>query len=197
MPCKSWSLPAKLSCPAAVFGEGTICSSCYAAKGNYLWNAVQRCQHDRFHWATQSMKSAEGTEEFVSTMSAAIAHEKNPYFRVHDSGDLFSPAYTRAWAEVARRQPAVSFWFPTRTYRFLEYPKWGSALGELSILPNVTLRPSALYFDTPPPEVQGMAAGTTATVDGFTCPAPLQGNQCGECRVCWDEPDTPVSYHKH
>lgn len=196
MPSKSWSLPAGDACPAAVFGAGAICGSCYAAKGAYAWSTTKRAQRERFNWTVRSMRTPEGREEFIATMVAAIG-TRNPYFRVHDSGDLFSPAYTSAWAEIARRLPTVQFWVPTRTYRFLAMPKWAAALAELSALPNVTIRPSALHFDAPAPEVPSMAAGTTASKAGFTCPAHSQGNQCGSCRACWDAPSMPISYRKH
>ena len=31
----------------------------------------------------------------------------------------------------------------------------------------------------------------------WQCPAHNQGNQCGDCRACWDAKDMPVSYCKH
>jgi len=197
MPCKSWSLPAKKACPAAVFGPDTICGACYADKGMYTFPNVRESQALRFQWVTQCMRAPEGIEEFISTMVGAIKATKNPYFRVHDSGDLFNPTYVRAWAEVCRRLPDVKFYIPTRTWQFMANPKWKDALLELGALPNVALRPSALKFGDLPPKIPGLAAGTTATAKGYTCPAAYQGNQCGSCRVCWDKPGVEVSYHQH
>ena len=204
MPCLSWSLPAHDACPAALFGENAICGSnkkahdgCYAFKGRYMMNVVRRAQMARFGWAVQCMRTPEGQDEFVRTMVDAIAQDRSGYFRVHDSGDLFSPTYTRCWARICRALPDIRFWFPTRTWRFLDRPSWAGALLELAALPNVTLRPSALYFDDVAPKIPGMAAGSTATTKGFTCPAPMQGNACQSCRACWISTETPISYHKH
>jgi hypothetical protein len=197
MPGLSWSLPAHRACPAAVTGPGTICGSCYAAKGRYGTPVVAGAQQQRFLWARACMQSEAGVAEFVDTMVEAIRRDRSTYFRVHDSGDLFNPTYVRAWTMIARALPDKRFWIPTRTWRFLDRPQWRDALLELAALPNVTMRPSALFFDDAPPIIPGMAAGTTATSAGYSCPAPDQGNYCGSCRVCWDQPETPVSYHKH
>ena len=197
MPGASWSTPAKRACPGALFDLGSICASCYARKGNYTrWNAIQIAQERRFQWTLQCLKTIDGTETWVNTMVTAITFytRNDPFFRVHDSGDLFSPKYTRAWIEVCRRLPNVNFWFPTRSYRL----PWVDIIRELAALPNVTIRPSALYFEDPAPIIDGLHAGTTATAtSGFTCPAPLQGNKCADCRACWLFKTTEVSYHKH
>lgn len=38
------------------------------------------------------------------------------FFRLHDSGDLFSPKYIQAWTVAARTMPKVYIWIPTRTW---------------------------------------------------------------------------------
>ncbi len=197
MPCASWSLPAGRSCPAAVYGAGSICNSCYAGKGMYRQTTVQVAQQRRFQWAVQCMRTPEGQDEFVATMTAAIAKLGQPYHRAHDSGDMFNPAYVRCWTRICRALPGVRFWVPTRTWRFLDRPAWTAALNELASLENVSLRPSALMFDDAPPMIPGWAAGTTASATGFTCPASTQNNECRDCRACWDSPEVPISYHKH
>jgi hypothetical protein len=193
MPGLSWGLPAGPACPFAVTGEGTICGSCYAQKGRYDFFPVRRAQERRFRWTLECLKSAAGQDEWVSTLIAEISRSRVKYFRVHDSGDLFSPAYTRMWIRVCAALPDVAFWFPTRSYR----GPWLSLIVELAALDNVIIRPSALRFDDPAPVVPGLSAGSTATSTGFNCPASSQGNACGACRACWTEHDTPISYHKH
>lgn len=195
MPGASWSLPAGPSCPFAVYGPNTICGSCFAQAGQYKADPnVMRAQRVRFEWTRACMASSEGTDWFVQTVVEAItAAAAGPYMRVHDSGDLFSPSYTRAWIRICQALPHVRFWFPTRSWR----APWVGVIRQLAALPNVTVRPSALHFDDPPPVVAGLAGGTTAAAAGYTCPAPRQHNACGDCRACWDQPDRPVSYHAH
>lgn len=207
MPSASWSLPAREACPYSLNGDHTICGSCYADKGSYtLYPNVKKAQRARFAWVRECLKTDEGTDSFVRTMVDVIRRANNPYFRVHDSGDLFSPAYTWAWVRIAQSLPEVKFWFPTRSWRPLTMSKisaatrvaWELALMALAAEPNVTVRPSALFFNAPAPRIPGLQAGSTAADDGsYSCPASGQNNECRDCRACWDARDTPISYRAH
>src|SRR5262249_44503832 len=119
MPSLSFSLPAGESCPWALYGEGSICGECYAQKGRYVMPNVANAQRVRFPWVRGCLRTAEGTDAFVAVMPQAVTDAGNSYFRGHDAGDFFSPAYVRAWARVCRALPQVTFWFPTRTWRVL------------------------------------------------------------------------------
>jgi len=212
MPSASWGLPAGAACPFAVYGEGSICDHCYAKKGSYTqYPGVIKAQEARFTWVRECLKSDAGTEAFISLMVMVIRKSTNrqkgqKYFRVHDSGDLFSPAYTWAWVRIVQQLPDVRFWFPTRSWRPLTMTKispvvkmgWELALLALSSEDNVTVRPSALMMNAPAPRIPGLAAGSTAADDGsFTCPASRQNNECQSCRACWDQPATAISYRAH
>ena len=76
-----------------------------------------------------------------------------------------------------------------------------NTLRKLAALPNVAVRPSALNFGDDAPVVAGLHAGSTAAMHdklrAAQCPAPQQGGNCADCRVCWDAKETPVSYCKH
>lgn len=200
MPSRSWSMTAGKSCPMAVYtpdehGNESICAHCYAMSRAYLWPVVVAALEARFDWARRAAAHRSVGDEFVATLTAAILGQGKPHFRVHDAGDLFSAAYIRLWIRICRACPDVAFWFPTRMWRS-ESATIQAALRELAALPNVALRPSALHFNTPAPVIPGYSAGTTAASAGFTCPASQQGNQCLDCRVCWD-PTIEVSYRKH
>lgn len=208
MPCASWSLPALEACPFKVTaGEGAICGSCYANKGSYVqYPGVKKAQRARFAWVRECLKTPEGTDAFVRTMTDVIRRAGKPYFRVHDSGDLFSPAYTWAWLRIVQALPDVKFWFPTRSWRPMTMPNlspsvkmaWELALCALAAEDNVTVRPSALFFNAPAPRIPGLQAGSTAADDGsFTCPASKQDNECRDCRACWDAPELAISYRAH
>jgi hypothetical protein len=139
-------------------------------------------------------------------MVAAIVQTECTYFRVHDSGDMFSARYAEAWLEVCIRLPHVKFWIPTRAWQSPsgQLPVFDpllNTLRKLAQLPNVTVRPSALNFGDHAPQVQGLHAGSTAGMPDIfrarQCPAYAQGGHCGNCRTCWDDKSTPVSYCKH
>ena len=38
---------------------------------------------------------------------------------------------------------------------------------------------------------------TVTSKGGASCPAPTQGNTCGDCRACWNRGSSNVSYGKH
>lgn len=196
MPCPSWGLPAGKACPGAKYGERSICGSCYAAKGNYGVPTVKHALGERYRWTLALMRSDAGQAAFVAYMTAAIDTIGSPYFRVHDSGDLFSPAYANCWQRIARNLSHIRFWFPTRSYRIANLLP---AIQELAGLPNVTVRPSALMLDSTPPAIDGLAAGSGATYShaDATCPAYTQQGKCLDCRSCWDRPSVPVLYPLH
>jgi hypothetical protein len=207
MPTLSWSMPAGKACPWSLYGEGTICGSCYARKGRYIMPSVAAAQEIRFQWTLACLRSDAGRDEWVSTMTGAIRRAGNSYFRGHDSADMLSPDYVWLWVRVAKALPEVKFWFPTRVWRVLTMSRvsedtrqrWALALMALASLPNVIIRPSALFFNAPAPKIEGLAAGSTAfdDMDAVTCPAYQQGDVCGSCRACWDQPDKAISYHRH
>ncbi len=207
MPCQSWSLPAGKACPAKAVapagdtGAEFICESCYADPdhaGAYAYPCVVHAQATRFEWTVRCMRTPAGQDTFVDTLVAAIGARGKPYFRVHDSGDLFNLNYALAWVRIARGCPETRFWIPTRMWQWLDRPAWRAALLTLAGQPNVTMRPSALRFEDPPPVIPGMAAGTTATDSAsYNCLKPAQKNSCGNCRTCWDAPDTAITYKRH
>jgi len=204
MPCPSWSLPARVACPFALKGPDDICGSCYADKGSYTqYPNVKRAQHTRYAWARECMRTAEGRAEFIRVMVDAIRRTRLAYFRVHDSGDLFSPVYTKVWGDIVRALPGVRFWFPTRSWRALLNAGsamadiWQEALSYLTSALNAIVRPSADKFGDAAPMIPGFAAGSTATDAGYSCPASRQGNACQDCRACWNQPNDPISYRRH
>jgi hypothetical protein len=126
-----------------------------------------------------------------------------PLFRGHDSGDFYSVAYINAWHRIASALPDVRFWFPTRSHIVENLV---DALRKFAALPNVSVRPSGLTFDSEAPMLDGFAAGTTVartlpvaqTLAGSVCPATTDTPQCAAhgCTNCWDG-KIPVIYLEH
>jgi hypothetical protein len=236
MSCASWSLPA--GGPACPSMNGTICQSCYAQSGMYRAPVVQNAQRVRWEWTRQSMQTLAGTAAWTAHMIAAIRHEvaeskhkgySSRHFRIHDSGDFFAPNYCVAWAQVAQALPSIKFWAPTRRWQLArargacqtpagthfkiltDDDRMLGALRLLAQLPNVTIRPSALDFDSDVPAIPGLTAGSGAVTDAWgvpatgappgakLCPASLNSSSCEAegCRHCWDNKTQPVFYLKH
>jgi hypothetical protein len=194
--------------------------------GNYDRRSVRQAQKARRDWTMRCLMTKEGMDEWVTVMTAAVtwatrtyAHEAqvawrrqichpdyampprvNPdtrrilFFRVHDSGDMFSPKYAAMWQRVCANIPEVRFWIPTRSWH--STPRILTVLQEVNALPNVAVRPSALYLEEDAPVVPGLSAGTGAKSVDANCPAHLQHNECRSCRRCWAK-GSEVYYHVH
>lgn len=208
MPGHSWSLRAGDTCPSAKltvrdFGRAAICDGCYAKGGMYRMPNVRDAQQRRFDWLVDSMHGDDGDSAILGLVSL-IERTGNAEFRVHDSGDFFTPAYVAIWTEVCKRLPDVRFWIPTREW-YRDHPLMMARLRELAALPNVALRPSAAVIGDDAPEVEGLDAGTTVAfhdappADHWICPATAtEKKACDDhgCRKCWD-PTVKVAYIAH
>lgn len=203
MPGPSFGLPAPDSCSFSVFGDGSICGGCYANNGAYiLFKPVKVAQHARFAWAVDATRSKARGLQFVRHMCRAIRASGCTYFRIHDSGDFFNAEYTRLWYRICKNLPNIRFWAPVRGWQSRN--PWRQELVELAKLPNVSVRPSALFYNAPPPRILGLDAGSmvfterSSVPEGtFFCPAYEQDGECRECRHCWDSRDVPVAYIRH
>lgn len=189
MPCLSWSISAKRCKTGAklVKVKGSICSTCYALKGNYGFPIVKAAHERRF----QSLQSPQWT----SAMIVAIrGNESSGFFRWHDSGDLQSLEHFKKLVEIARALPDIKFWLPTREYSII-----ASFLRTDSMPENLIVRLSAYMLEGEPPALAKRLGLTTSgvTKTGFTCPASNQGGKCLTCRACWSKDVLNVNYKKH
>ena len=193
MPCKSYSLPTVACITGFKMSKipGSICSTCYANKGNYLayQNNIEPAQHARLDSLHDAL--------WVDAMVAHIGSDK--YFRWHDSGDLQGLWHLEKIAAVAAATPNCKHWLPTREYSMVK-----AYIAKHGALPaNLIVRLSAMYVDklvTIPASLQGQANVTVSNVHtvspmGLECQAPKNKGQCGECRACWST--KPVSYKVH
>jgi hypothetical protein len=203
MPCPSFSIAPVETCPGAVFGEGMICQSCYAVQGMYTRPVVQRAQRRRTDYTLQAARDNEAGDDFVKRLVAAIPAAETSYFRIHDSGDLFNVEYVKLWIRIVDSLPQIRFWAPTRMWHSRVNKDIIAAVKELATRENVSVRPSQLAKNAPPPKVEGFDAGTGAIdhdhpgFDGvWVCPASKQGGKCLDCRMCWRK-DVPVVYRTH
>ena len=163
----------------------TICTSCYAQGGNYVYSSAQFRLALRFAWTRHLLHDTDRMNEWVDIVVAALAAEdflaepsEDPRtgepvipVRVHSSGDFFSPKYAEAWILVANQFPQVTFWAPTRTWAGPGWLHHWPRLLAANVAENFIVRPSALHFGDFAPTV-GMhpweggypfnAAGTTS-----------------------------------
>jgi hypothetical protein len=194
MPCKSYSLPT-IACVTGfrmASVEGSICSHCYANKGNYVKYAfnVEPAQHARLVALSDPL--------WVDAMVTLIGQDK--FFRWHDSGDIQSVEHLELIAAVCRATPDCKHWLPTR-----EYGMVAAFVATHDIPANLVIRLSAMFQDVDvkiPASlkgVQGIAASNVHKAKpavGETCQAYSRQGKCADCRACWDRTAT-VSYPLH
>ena len=182
MPGLSYSLPAWECNTGAKLRKikGSVCSGCYALKGNYTrYPAIKAAQYYRLASLMHP--------QWVPAMVAQVKRQK--WFRWHDAGDLQSVTHFKNILEVAKATPETSHWLPTREAQLMR-------LIDPDVIPkNLIIRVSGT-------KVNGRAPGwwpwtSTVSTQDKTCPARDQGNQCLDCRSCWNREVPNVTYPKH
>jgi hypothetical protein len=197
MPCHTFSTPAQ----ACITGSklrlvpGSVCSDCYALKGNYRFPNVKAPRETNLAAVLGDLQSWR-----VAMIEMLLKTEKTGYFRWHDSGDLQSYDHLLAIIDIARALPEIRFWLPTKEKQFLAQLKRGLAKGDArgKMPANLTIRLSMAMID----EAPHGAWPTTSTVHrttphGHPCGAYQNDGKCGPCRNCWDPAIPNVSYPQH
>lgn len=175
--------------------KGSVCSGCYALKGRYAFPMVQNAL-DRRYKSLSDPRWVEVMAELISRKS-----KKAPYFRWHDSGDLQSVDHLEMIANVAKLTPQIFHWLPTREYRIVK--DYIDKHGKKGIPKNLNVRMSAHMIGgllpkfTKPLTISSVSRNAADYKKSHICPAPKQGNNCGDCRACWDRTVPHVDYHLH
>jgi hypothetical protein len=186
MPGWAWGISSTLCLTGSVLAQiqGTPCSICYALRNRYAMPNVKTAQERRL----------DGYEDkdWVKLMAARILLRKEPWFRWFDSGDLQHDRMLTDITQVAMLTPEISYWLPTQ---------------ERAIVKRCKARPSNLVIrisSTRINAVQHSDSELTSSVgdpliqNGVrTCPSLQQGNQCGDCRKCWDPRVKHIRYVSH
>jgi len=190
MPSYGYSIPADHCKVGSKLRKvpGSICSKCYALKGRYLFKNVRDALERRY----QSLHDP----QWIEAMAYLINTRKLTYFRWHDAGDLQGVWHLEMIAKVATLTPNCKHWLPTREMRTV-----GEYLEENTRPDNLNIRLSAMSFDKRAPEgfarKRGLTVSGASATGSHTCPAPTQGNECGDCRACWDVDTFSISYKQH
>ena len=182
MPGLSYSLPAWECKTGSKLRKikNSVCSMCYALKGNYTrYKAIKAAQYRRLD-ATKDPR-------WVDAMAAVIKRQK--WFRWHDAGDIQSVEHLRKIFEVCRLTPGTKHWLPTQERQYL------LAVSPVEVPDNLIIRLSGSKIDGPEPSCWPHTS--TVVTKSASCPAPSQGGKCKECRQCWTKSVKNVSYGKH
>jgi len=198
MPGFSWSTPASACVTGSALhaaGKHTVCGSCYALKGFYLYPQVQAALEKRLHLINHEPRFVEA---FIFVLKFKLKSSRTQdahHFRWFDSGDLPSVEALIKICQIAAGTPEIKHWLPTREMGFIR-----QFLDEGNVIPpNLQIRTSvALIGAKPNRKPFGLAIATVGRDDDtsiFQCPAAGQGGKCGDCRNCWGPGD--VNYRQH
>ena len=179
MPGLSYSLPAWECKTGSKLRKvkDSVCSMCYALKGNYTrYKAIKAAQYVRL----KSIKDS----RWIEAMTAQV--QRSTYFRWHDAGDVQDLAHLKKIYAVCEATPNTKHWMPTR---------------EAWVKDHLDSKPANLVIRFSPPmigqENTTWPNSSMVVLKDASCPAPSQGNSCGDCRACWDPSVKVVSYGKH
>jgi hypothetical protein len=192
MPCFSYSIPAWECKVGSKLRDvpNSVCASCYARKGRYVFSNVKAAQYRRF--ATLN------NEKWVAAFVYMIKDKAMTYFRWHDAGDLQDVQHLANIVEIAKQCPDCKFWLPTREVDIVN-----DYLSNNSDIPNnLTIRVSATMVDGKSPSQfieKWNLVGSNVTTDAskVNCLAYQNDGKCGECRKCWDKNIAEIFYPKH
>jgi len=191
MPCYSYSISPRKCKTGAKLAKipGTVCSKCYAFRGNYPRPTIQK----RLAIRLKSISKPYWVEAMVTVIKGK---ESSGFFRFFDAGDIQDLPHLIKICEVARRLPEIKFWLPTREVGFLRlYLACG-----LTFPDNLTIRLSATRFEELLPASALLELGvlsSSVSKAAWTCPSDTQDNQCLSCRKCWDKNIANVTYKYH
>ena len=205
MPGLAWSISAKHCAVGSALrrlarekGIPTPCGSCYALKGRYVFPGTVAAHARRLAAYTASPEGwAAGVVAGIREVSASRGPKKSAaakHFRWFDAGDLQSVEMLAQIVAIARAVPDTSFWLPTQESGMVAAWLRDNPAG---FPPNLCVRASDSRLDRPGQPVpagvtRSRVGSATDTEGGYQCPAPSQGNTCGDCRACWDG-DTPLT----
>lgn len=209
MPCKTYSLPATMCKTGTILRSipDSACSGCYACPKNSKtiqggaggWYESDRVQEPMNHRLLQVLFNPRWTEAMIYL----FLHYKFPLFRWHDSGDIQNDEHFENLCRIADAIPETKFWLPTQEWTIIE--KYWIKQGKIKLNklhPNMIIRLSARMIDGKAPLKYAKMMGVTTSrisrkEDDIDCPAGKQGNNCGQCRKCWDGKVMSVTYHFH
>jgi hypothetical protein len=180
MPGLSYSLPAWECKTGSKLRKikNSVCSACYALKGNYTrYKAIKAAQYVRL--------ASLNNELWTAAIVTQIKRQK--YFRWHDAGDVQDVQHLNKIYEVCRLTPGTKHWMPTREAWIKDHLE-----GKPD---NLVIRFSAPMIDQAAPD--SWPNSSEVVTEGATCPAPKQGNSCGDCRNCWNPEIKTIKYGKH
>jgi hypothetical protein len=154
------------------------CKSCYAKKAERMYPAVRKSRNRNLEFAK--------SDYFFHSISAELKYyetildklNNNKIVRVHESGEFFSSEYILKWYQIAKENPAWTFYAYTKRYN--NFP---NELNLLNGLPNFFIINSYINGKVNYGPIE------SAPKDVKICPATEYGIDCSPetCNYCYTQ----------
>lgn len=190
MPTISWSTPAQECNTGSKLRKikGTVCSDCYAMKGNYV--RYKKNILPALYKRLESIANPLWVKAMVFIMKNQKTVKDSGLFRWHDSGDIQGVEHLDKICQIAYETPEITHWLPTKESNLvMNYTK--------PIPKNLVIRLSGSFVDGKPPIFRCNTSTVVSNEDDATCRAFENEGKCGDCRQCWDSSVKNVSYFQH
>jgi hypothetical protein len=187
MPTISYSISAKDCITGSKLRliPNTVCSTCYALKGNYIRYAknIEPVQKRRL----ESISNPNWVGAMVYIMRNQKSVVNSGLFRWHDSGDLQSFKHLDKIVQIAKQTPNIKHWLPTKESNLIKNFK--------GVIPdNLIIRLSGSFIDGKAPIYKNTST-VVSNKKNATCKA-ING-KCLTCSDCWDSSIKNISYLNH
>ena len=213
MPTISYSISAKECNTGSKLRliKNTVCSTCYALKGNYI--RFSKNIEPNMKKRLNSIDNINWVNAMVYIMKHQKAVVNSGLFRWHDSGDIQNQAHLDKIVQIAKATPNIKYWLPTKESNIIQNYK--------GVIPkNLIIRLSGSFIDAKPPKYKNTSTVVTKE-NNATCKAYLTDKNyrvhsqqqynsytkkqkksfdfghCGNCLNCWDDSIKNVSYLNH
>ncbi len=194
MPGRSWGISPTCCKRGSILHQqaGTICSTCYARGGRFVFDNVN----------SKMARRLKGFRNPRWVEAAAYLLADEQLFRWFDTGDIQDAEMLGKIVEVVERTPRCRHWLATREIDIVR-----GYLQDHAIPDNLNIRLSADYIDQAAdlPSVAGCTV-STVTRDGqaagaHNCPVTFSDDKRGcveaNCFACWERSVGHVNYGLH
>lgn len=166
---------------------------CYALRGFHNMPSV-KAPRDANTDMLFAMEAVGDYTEFIEDVVRYVRENRCRVFRIHESGDMFSAAYARAWYAIMMRCRWCTFWGFTKQFDVLRrVPFYGldNCNLRLSAWPGLEI-PEDLRRHYPVSWLQdGSGSETRIPADAFRCSGGC--DTCGHCITGYE--DTVLQLH--
>ncbi len=189
MPSSSYSIPAQACNKGAKLRKikGSVCSTCYALKGNYKrYPAIVKAQYRRL----ESINNPQWAESMIYLINNKKDIVNSGVFRWHDSGDLQSLEHFEKILQVVKATPQIKHWLPTKESQIIK-----NYTGKIPH--NIVIRLSGSMIDSETTPIYNNTSLVTTDPAKATCRSFENDGKCGDCRKCWDKSIKNITYLQH